>query len=115
MPCSRFFFRGDVIMMTTKRSTSCSATELSVSEPWFSLIKSGAKTIEGRLCKGKFADLKVGSALVISKAGADARSKRVVAVVTKTAKFPTFEALLAHEGLGRTLPGVAAIADGVAT
>lgn len=89
------------------------ATELNVGDPWFSHIRTGAKTVEGRLHNGKFADLAVGSTLVIAKSGGNARTKRVVAVVTRVVRYPTFEVYLSQEGLARTLPGVATTAEGV--
>ncbi len=87
--------------------------DINVGDPWFSHIRAGAKTIEGRLHKGKFAELKVGDALVIAKSGGNARSKRVVAVVSRVARYASFEAYLSQEGLARTLPGVATIKEGV--
>jgi len=35
-----------------------------VSEPWFSLINLGLKTVEGRKDKGRFHDMKVGDIIV---------------------------------------------------
>jgi ASC-1-like (ASCH) protein len=89
------------------------AVDINVADPWFSHIRSGAKTVEGRLNKGKFAELKVGSTLVIAKSGGNARTKRLVAVVTRVVRYPSFETYLSQEGLARTLPGVASISDGV--
>ncbi len=39
---------------------------ITVSEPWFSLILIGIKKHEGRLCKGKFAKLKKGNQITFS-------------------------------------------------
>ena len=37
-----------------------------LSEPWFSLIHEGEKTIEGRLNKGDFANMVVGDIIVFT-------------------------------------------------
>ena len=84
--------------------------KISVQDPWFTAIAQKRKTIEGRLLKGKFAALRPGTVLVVDKPNS---KRRLVAVVTKVAKYPTFEAYLSSEGLNRTLPGVKTIRDGV--
>ena len=78
--------------------------EISVQDPWFTAIAQKRKTIEGRLLKGKFAALRPGTVLVVDKPNS---KRRLVAVVTKVAKY------LSSEGLNRTLPGVKTIRDGV--
>jgi len=40
--------------------------DFNVQEPYLSFIKSGQKTIEGRLNKGKFVSLEVGDILTLS-------------------------------------------------
>lgn len=61
-------------------------------EPWFTAIRQGRKVIEGRLHKGKFADLRPGSVLIISKSTTvPTRSKPVPAVVTRVVRYKTFE------------------------
>lgn len=80
-----------------------------VSEPWFSLIASGVKTCEGRLCKDDFRAIQVGDILVFHHANATCRT-RVVCLTT----YDTFEEYLQEEGLDACLPGVASIEEGVA-
>lgn len=121
--------------MRSKPSASChskaNATrpeEIRVSDPWFGALRRGTKTIEGRLCKGRFAGVQPGSVLVVrpsavsesredGTAAADsltASSKsRFVAVVVAVKRYASFEEYLTQEGLARTLPGVRSIADGV--
>jgi ASC-1-like (ASCH) protein len=41
--------------------------EISIQEPYLSFVLSGQKTIEGRLYKGKFKDLKVGDFLLVDE------------------------------------------------
>ena len=83
--------------------------EITVSEPWLSHIQKGRKDVEGRLNKGKFAECKVGSVLIIS----GTKRKKTVAVVTKVVKYGSFEEYLTQEGLSHTLPGVSTIREGV--
>lgn len=93
--------------------------EINVSDPWFTAIRSRTKTVEGRLHKGKFAEMRPGTVLVISKSeggngqSGHSRSRKVVAVVTKVVVYKSFEDYLPHEGLCSTLPGMHTIADGV--
>ncbi len=98
--------------------------EVNVSQPWLGHILKGRKTIEGRLNKGKFADLRVGSIVIFSgplssrtsatRTPANSSSNRKVAVITRIDKYSTFQEYLSQSGLDRTLPGVATIDDGVA-
>lgn len=118
-----------VTRSTVKKKTTGSATclpgamlpvPISVSNPWFDALFYGKKTIEGRLNKGKFALLNVGSVIVISRTGGNANSRfsgppppNMVAVVTDVMYYKSFEDYLSQEGLARTLPGVCSISDGV--
>lgn len=85
-----------------------------VSEPWYTLIASGAKTVEGRLLKGDFVDLKIGTIIVWSndQLGFTRTHK---SVVKSTKRYSTFEKYLRGEGLAKCLPapGVTSIAKGV--
>ena len=83
-----------------------------MSQPWFTHIKRGVKTVEGRLAKGKFASLKTGAVLIVGSGSASA--KPVVAVVTRVCRYAGFKEYLEQEGLARTLPGVKGIDAGVA-
>ena len=85
--------------------------EITVASPWFELIRDGKKIVEGRLNRSKFASFHTGTTLVINSSGSD---EKVVAVVTRVCKYPTFKAYLSQEGLARTLPGVQSIKEGVA-
>lgn len=85
--------------------------DLNVSDPWFSAISAGKKTVEGRLAKGKFVDIRVGDVLRISlNSNNNSYSTRVVQDIKK---YDGFKQYLEQEGLARTLPGVGSIRDGV--
>jgi ASC-1-like (ASCH) protein len=70
-----------------------------VSEPWFSLISKGFKTVEGRLNKGDFKEMKVGDN-VEWNCGERKVSTRIVAIK----QYPSFKKYLESEGLEKTLP-----------
>lgn len=84
----------------------------SVSEPWFSLILLGLKTVEGRLNKGDFNQMKKGDTIIFhnSSLGFD---RRFSVVVKNIKKYSSFEKYLTSEGLQNTLPGIINITDGV--
>ncbi len=82
-----------------------------VSEPWFSLIKLGIKTCEGRLNKGTFASLSPGD--IIQFENSDFGFNRLAAVrVVESVAYASFAEYLAAEGLARCLPGVDTIDEG---
>ena len=79
-----------------------------VQNPWFTHIKEGRKTIEGRLNKGQFARLEVGNIVMWENAG-----QRVKTKLVRIEKYVTFADMLANEGLRHVLPGKDKIKDGV--
>jgi ASC-1-like (ASCH) protein len=81
---------------------------INVQNPWFTLIKEGRKTIEGRLNKGRFASLKVGQVIMWENAGQAVKTKLV-----RIEKYNTFSDMLANEGLRHVLPDIKTIKDGV--
>ena len=73
--------------------------------------KKGKKTVEGRLYQ-KFASIKKGDTLVIRRKPESANNGNeklnvLVAVVTDTVRYPSFDDYLIQEGLSRTPPLVA--------
>ena len=85
-----------------------------VSEPWFSLIALGAKTVEGRLRKGDFLEAKEGDVVVWSNEELGfTRTHKTTITSTKT--YVSFEKYLQGEGLLKCLPapGVTSVAKGV--
>lgn len=75
-----------------------------LSEPWFSLIQLGLKSVEGRLDKGNFHNMKTGD--IIEWTNDDFSHRRVFTRITKKNTFRTFEEYLAAEGLDKCLPGM---------
>jgi len=82
-------------------------TYFTVKEPYKSLILSGQKTVEGRLNKGKFADLKIWDYLKFEDIG------EVLEVVNLTS-YPTFQSMLENEWLKHVLPWIQDIQKWVA-
>jgi ASC-1-like (ASCH) protein len=80
-----------------------------VSEPWFSLIASGAKTCEGRLWKGDFRTMGVGDVLEFYCEDRVCRA-RIVGISV----YDSFGGYLLGEGLDRCLPGIGSLKEGVA-
>lgn len=75
-----------------------------VSEPWFSLILFGLKTVEGRKNKGRFSEIVAGD--VIKWMNDDFGRREVTTIVTGVQKYGTFREYLESEGLNKCLPGV---------
>jgi ASC-1-like (ASCH) protein len=75
-----------------------------LSEPWFSLILLGLKTVEGRKNKGRFKDMKVGD--IVEWTNDDFMSRSVLTKITGKAEYPTFKEYLEKEGLDKCLPGM---------
>eukprot|EP01105_Mastigella_eilhardi_P023786 TRINITY_DN6051_c0_g1_i1.p2 TRINITY_DN6051_c0_g1~~TRINITY_DN6051_c0_g1_i1.p2 ORF type:complete len:125 (-),score=40.54 TRINITY_DN6051_c0_g1_i1:65-439(-) len=81
-------------------------------EPWFSLLRDGRKTVEGRLNAGDCATLRPGDRVRFARApdGGEA----FTASVDGTRAYPSFSSMLCAEGLQCVLPGVASVEEGVA-
>lgn len=82
-----------------------------LSEPWFSLISLGLKTVEGRRNKGKFADMKIGS--VVKWFNNDFGPRYIYTKITDKIVYDTFENYLNSEGLEKCLPGIKTINQGL--
>ncbi|GAQ82654.1 RNA-binding ASCH domain protein [Klebsormidium nitens] len=80
------------------------ALSLHVQEPWFSHLKSGAKSVEGRCAKEAYTRLEVGSILLVNDS--------LLLQVKASVNYDSFSSLLAQEGLQRVLPGCASHVDG---
>jgi ASC-1-like (ASCH) protein len=81
---------------------------INVQNPWFTLIKQGRKTIEGRLNKGQFSRLEVGQIVMWENAGQTVKTKLV-----RIEKYQSFSDMLVNEGLRHTVPGKETLKDGV--
>jgi ASC-1-like (ASCH) protein len=84
---------------------------LRVSEPWFSLILFGLKTVEGRKNRGLFQQMKDGDIVEWTNDSIIPRS--VKTRITGKAVYPTFIEYLETEGLDKCLPGISEMNDGL--
>ena len=75
-----------------------------LSEPWFSLISLGLKTVEGRKNKAKFKEMKVGD--IIEWSNEDFDKRTVLTKITKKVEYNTFAEYLNNEGLENCLQGI---------
>lgn len=82
-----------------------------VSEPWFSLIHLGLKTVEGRKNKGRFKDMQVGE--IIEWHNDDFKPRTTLTRITHKATYPTFSDYLKSEGLDNCLPGIPTLEHGL--
>ena len=95
----------DTVSMNTKTYVE------NLSEPWFTLISLGLKTIEGRKNKGVFKEMKVGE--LIKWENNNFNPRTVTTRITKKTEYPTFKEYLEKEGLDKCLPGIKNIEDGL--
>lgn len=79
-----------------------------VSEPWFSYIASGKKTIEGRLNKGTFKLMQIGE--IVKWINKD---KEVLTKIINIKKYNSFDEYLTKESIRNCLPGITDINKGV--
>ena len=77
--------------------------ELHLQEPYFSLIKEGKKTIEVRLNKPKFHNLKKGDQITFNG--------NLTLQVTKADAYPSFKRLFEKENLESILPNTNTLED----
>ncbi len=85
--------------------------EKHLSEPWFSLVKSGKKTVEGRLIKSDFAKMVIGD--IIKFYNKVDKSDIFQVEITKIRKYNTFKEMITKERLKNVLPTIKKIEDGV--
>jgi len=84
---------------------------LSVKQKYFDAIKTGIKTVEGRLNSPKFKDLK--ATMQMSFTCADSQ-EQLICIVQDVQTYPTFEAMLEAQGVVNMLPGIDSLPVAVA-
>jgi len=103
----------------TTSNTTMSESELkskpdyveTLSEPWFTLISMGLKTVEGRKNKGRFKEMKPGD--IVEWTNDDFMPRSVKTRIVGKAKYNTFEEYLVSEGLDKCLPGMPDLEHGL--
>lgn len=84
-----------------------------LSEPWFTHVNEGQKTIEGRLNDGDWQTMKSGDFIKFDSESKREPKQSCEVVVIRTTKYPSFREMLIREGLRYCLPGVQTIEEGV--
>lgn len=72
-------------------------------EPYFTYVKNGVKTIEGRLQKGLYSELKPGDHILVYKQD---ESEYVEVVVLDVRRYRSFAEMLDNENIQKILPDV---------
>lgn len=96
---------------TKKAGSTAKQYKENVSEPWFTLISLGLKTVEGRKNKGRFSEMKVGD--IIEWTNADFKPRSVSTIIVRKQEYPTFKKYLETEGLDKCLPGIPSLEHGL--
>ncbi len=94
-----------------KHYTNMTSNTFNLSEPWFSLISLGLKTIEGRKNKGAFKAMAIGD--VLTWTNDDFESRSVATKVIRKTIYKTFDEYLESEGLDKCLPGMPSLKHGL--
>ncbi|MCX6728497.1 MAG: ASCH domain-containing protein [Candidatus Saccharibacteria bacterium] len=79
-------------------------------EPYFTFLKNGQKTIEGRVRKGKYAQIKVGDYIEVYN---NEETSRVNVRVKRVTAYPSILEMLENEELKKLLPDIDTIYKGV--
>jgi ASC-1-like (ASCH) protein len=98
-------FKGNDKLIMEKSNT------INISEPWFSLILLGIKTVEGRLNRNRFKEMKEGD--IVEWSNNDFGPRKVVSKIVKKTFYKTFNDYLNKEGIENCLPGINNIKDGL--
>lgn len=86
--------------------------EKHLSEPWFTLIKLGEKTVECRLNKGDFAQFEINNKIQFFNDDFGYKRKLII-IITNIRHYTNFSSYLKKEKLHKCLPGIDTIQHGV--
>jgi ASC-1-like (ASCH) protein len=99
----------------SKRMTS-QVYEKYVQEPWFSLIQTGIKVVEGRPKKGMFENIKKGDVIYWTN-DITGKIRKCKTLIVDVIYYDTFNEMIQNEGLINVLPatgaGINTVEDGV--
>jgi ASC-1-like (ASCH) protein len=87
---------------------------MTLNDPWFGLVRRGAKSYEGRRATEKIKSVAVGDVIEFRHHTRPEEESTFIAKVISTVTFPTFEHALSALPLAEVLPGVVSVAEGVA-
>ena len=83
-------------------------TRFNLSDEWFEFVRSGIKTVEGRMKTERFINLKVGDIIEFYN-----DNENINVYVKKITEYKNFRKMLLFETLPKVLPGVNSINNGV--
>lgn len=99
------------IVLQRRKSGTLDGKSYTLLKKYIELIRSGKKTVEGRINKGSFVFAKVGDSISFYTYQGDRISCRITGVNT----YSNFREMLKQEGVSNCLPGVVDIEEGVKT
>jgi len=76
---------------------------------WFDHMKARRKTVEGRIKRSKWAQMRLGDIWRVSSTSLESFTARI----TRITEYESFREYLHSEGLAKTLPGVSNIDEGI--
>ncbi len=79
-------------------------------EPYFTFVKNGIKTIEGRLKKEAYSEIKSGDSVIVMN---EQETDSFVVTVRSVKYYGSFKEMLEHENIERVLPDAKSIEEGV--
>lgn len=79
-------------------------------EPYFTFLKDGQKTIEGRIRRGKYAEIRPGDEIVVYN---NEETDSVEVIVKKVTTYLSFEEMLTKEPLSKLLPDAKTVEEGI--
>lgn len=85
--------------------------EKGLSEPHFTNVEKGLKTVEGRPITSRTDILNVGDTIVFKNSDDETRNVKVK--ITGKTNYPDFKTLLEFEGLIHTLPDAKSLQEGI--
>lgn len=97
---------------TNKPTNNMITYTKNLSEPWYTLIKMKIKTVEGRLNKGDFSNMKVGDCIIF-KNNEFGFERQFKIKIKKITNYPNFQTYLEKEKLKHCLPGIDNMKDGI--
>jgi ASC-1-like (ASCH) protein len=84
---------------------------IEISEPFYGLILTGLKDVEGKKGSPTWATLRAGNMVIIKKTGGT-DFDRFRARIVDIRRYPDLKEYLTQEGLRRTLPGARTVEEG---
>lgn len=80
------------------------------SEPYFTFLKNGQKTIEGRIRKGWYRNVQSGDEIVVYN---DEETDSIETIVKRVTKYQSIKNMLTHEPINKLLPDVETVDQGI--